>query len=258
MIPFAEQLVPMPGRTVVVVGATSWIGRAMARVAVDAGANVMLVGRTPEHLEELRAQLGADDRTAIATADLTSQLEVDAARQATLVRFGRVDVLVIAVGVITGSAFVEGVPADWADMIDVNLRGLLHAAQAFTDPLVTTAARGDQADLVLVRPVSHDGGAPVFAVFDAVSAAVQRFGRTLRDELGRDGVRVHMIEPGFRATPAPSGVPARLGFDMEASRASAEVRPETVAALVALAVSLPAGVNLAELMVLPAGDGASS
>ncbi|MFJ2551092.1 SDR family oxidoreductase [Microbacterium sp. NPDC087591] len=242
----------LAGRVAVVFGATGWIGRAICTEFVRSGASVVMVGRDSERLEEVRRQLGGGDQIMAVVADVISPLDVDDVRRAAVERFGHVDLLVVSSGVISGSAFEDGVPADWAEMIDVNLRGLLHASQTFAEPLLTAAAQGGAADMVLIGAVSTDVRAPRFAVFNAVSAAIKQLARTLRYEYGPRGMRVHIIEPGFGVDPHHvsreelASRPAR-----PRPRESSPVTPQTIAAVVALAASLPPGANLAEVLLLP-------
>jgi len=237
---------PLAGRVAVVLGATGWIGRGISRRLVDSGASVVLVARDRDRLDGLARELDAEERVLIVAADVTQSLDVDDVRAASLDRFGHVDLVTVLSGVITGSAFEGGIPADWAEMIDVNLRGLLHSAQTFAEPLLDSARQGRAADLVLLGAVSEDAHEPRFAVFNAVSAAITQLGRTLRDEYGPSGVRVHVLAPEFPhpATEAP-------GRDARAGRQQSPVTPESIAAVVALAAALPAGVNLAEAVLLP-------
>ena len=238
------------GRVAVVVGATGWIGRAVSRALVDAGASVVLVARERDRLDALAAQLAAPDRVLTAQADVTRPLEVDDARVAAASRFGGVDLVVVASGAITGSPFEDGVPADWAEMIDVNLRGLLHASQTFSEPLRTSAERGRAADLFLLGSVSTETHTPRFAVFNAISAAVKQLAQTLRHEYGRHGVRVHLLEPGFPSPLASGGETA----DPRHGRDDSPLSPDALAAVVCLAAALPPGANLAEALMLPTGE----
>lgn len=235
-------------RVAVVLGATGWIGRSVCRRLIEAGARVALVARDETRLNDLARELGAPDRTVVVAADVSSALDVDDARSAALERFGRVDLVVVLAGAITGSAFEDGVPADWADMIDINLRGVLHAAQTFAGPMIQSASEGHVADLVLLGAVTDDERRPRFAVFNAVSAAVSHLGRTLRQEFGPRGVRVHLIQPSFRHSGVESPVP-----DPRRDRDASAVTPEAIAAVVVLAACLPAQANLAEVVLRPTG-----
>ncbi|WP_238008840.1 SDR family NAD(P)-dependent oxidoreductase [Dactylosporangium sp. AC04546] len=239
-------------RVAVVFGATGWIGRAICHELVRADASVVLVGRDANRLGALQRELGGGDRVLSTVADVTSQLEVDDARAAAITRFGHVDLLVVSSGVITGSAFSDGVPADWADMIDVNLRGLLHASQTFAEPLLQRADHGSPADIVLIGAVSTDVRAPRFAVFNALSAAVKQLARALRHEYGPRGMRVHIIEPAFavdRSDEHHNASPPEHG--LQHARAASAVQPDTIAAVVTLAAALPRSVNVAEVLLLP-------
>ncbi len=242
----------LDGRVAVVLGASGGIGRAVCGALLDAGAKVMMIGRDADRLAALASELGAGAHIAWVPADVTSQLEVDDARGVALERFGRVDLVVVSTGVVSGSAFEDGIPADWAQMIDVNLRGVLYAAQAFAESLLQTAGHGDPADLVFIGAAGAHVAHPRFAVFNAVSAAITQLSRTLRQEYGPRGLRVHTVEPGFVATEFgrrhPNGV---TEYEAQLSRIRRPVSPEAVAALVAAAVALPANVNLAELIVVP-------
>ena len=232
----------LAGRVAVILGATGWIGRGVSRYLLQAGANVVIVSRDRERLTQLERSLDDDHRVLAMTADVTAQLDVDDVRAAALERFGHIDLVVVLSGVITGSAFEDGIPADWAEMIDVNLRGLLHSAQTFAMPLLDAAEQGRPADLVLLGAVTEDSHESRFAVFNAVSAAITQLGRTLRDEYGGRGLRIHVLAPEF---------PRAADDDPRRGREDAPVTPESMAAVVALAASLPVGVNLAEAVLLP-------
>lgn len=239
-------------RVAVVFGATGWIGRAICHELVRAGASIVMVGRDADRLDALQRELGGGDRVLSTVADVTSQLEVDDARAAAIRRFGRIDLLVVSSGVITGSAFSEGIPADWAEMIDVNLRGLLHASQTFAEPLLDNADRGAPADIVLIGATSTDVRAPRFAVFNALSAAIKQLARALRQEYGPRGMRVHIIEPGFAADQSDEHRNASLPVrDKQHARAASAGTPDAIAAVVTLAAALPRSVNLAEVLLLP-------
>lgn len=240
----------LESRVAVVIGATGWIGRVVSRDLVAAGARVVLVARDAERLDALAGELAAGERVLTAVADVTSPLEVDDARAAAIGRFGHIDLVVVASGQITGSAFEDGAPADWAEMIDVNLRGLLHASQTFADPLLDSADRGRPSDLFLLGAVSTEAHTPRFAVFNAISAAIKQLAQTLRHEYGRRGVRIHLIEPGFPQPGGPNGDPTG---DPRHGRSDSPLTPEAISPVVCLAAALPSSANLAEVLLMPTG-----
>ncbi|MDF1478110.1 SDR family NAD(P)-dependent oxidoreductase [Leifsonia sp. H3M29-4] len=229
------------GRVAVVVGATGWMGRAICREFVESGASLVMVARDEQRLDDLERELAAGDRVLAVAADVTSQLAIDDVRVAAIARFGHIDLVAVLSGVITGSAFDDGIPADWAQMIDVNLRGLLHASQTFADPLLQSARRGLPADLFLLGSVSKETHTPRFAVFNAISSAIKQLSQTLRYEYGPQGLRVHLLQPGF---PQPAE-------DPRGGRSDSPLQPEAIAAVVGLAAALPRSANLAELLIIP-------
>jgi NADP-dependent 3-hydroxy acid dehydrogenase YdfG len=254
----SDQLRPgiLAGRVAVVLGATGWIGRAICHDLTDAGADLVLVGRNGERLDELQRELAAGDRVLSAIADVTSQLQVDDARAAALTRFGHVDLLVVCSGVMTGSAFEDGIPADCAEMIDVNLRGLLHATQTFADEQLHAADRDLPSDIVLIGAVSTDQHTSHLTVFNAIAAANRQLARTLRHEYGPRGLRVHIVEPGFGVeNSADRDVATSRAHERHASRDASTLKPEAIASVVTLAAALPRHANLAEVLLLPTDRG---
>ncbi|MDQ7991249.1 MAG: SDR family NAD(P)-dependent oxidoreductase [Propionicimonas sp.] len=241
----------LDGRVAVVLGATGRIGSAVCRALAAAGAEVLMIDRDAERLDALQREPGLGQRVTWVAADPSSQLEVDEARAVAQERYGGVDLLVVASGVVTGSAFEDGVPADWAEMIDVNLRGVLHATQAFADPLLAAARAGRPSDLVLLGALGAHPLSPRFAVFNAISAAVRQLARTLRQEYGPRGLRVRAIELGFVATGFGHLPTGPGGSRRHFPHASESVPPDAIAALVAITAALPAEVNVAELAVTP-------
>lgn len=178
-----------------------------------------MVGRDANRLDALHRELGGSDRVLSTIADVTSQIEVDDARAVAITRFGHIDLLVVSSGVITGSAFGESIPADWAEMIDVNLCGLLHASQTFTEPLLDSADRGAPADIVLIGAVSTDVRAPRFAVFNALSAAIKQLARALRHAPTPGTDVLHRQHACDRSWPAAWTRSPRRNLDCSAGRA---------------------------------------
>ncbi|MEU5046482.1 SDR family oxidoreductase [Streptomyces griseorubiginosus] len=246
-------------RVAVVTGASSGIGAAMARRLAAGGASVALLGRREERLRTLADELGrtATGQILPVAVDLTDSGALTRAAATVTGTLGTVDLVVANAGVMLGAPFERAATDEWDQMIDINLRGLLHTARAFTDDLLGTAARGGRADLVHVGSVGGHLLFPDWSVYCATKAAVAHLTRNLRAELGPRGVRVKNIEPGVTTT--------ELGADMRdvetrasLSRLRTDVNAlaaEDIAEAIAFAAAAPPNVNVAEMVVVPVGQG---
>ncbi|MFF5634763.1 SDR family NAD(P)-dependent oxidoreductase [Streptomyces sp. NPDC012825] len=183
-------------RVVLVTGAGSGLGRAVALAFAAEGAKVVVAGRTPETLEETVALVGNAGGTAAAvTADVT-----DAASTRELVRravelFGGLDVAVNNAGIFRGGGHsaADLPPEDWKELLDVNVTGVLHALQA---EVAHMRAHGGGA----IVNVSSNLGAhvrfPGLFGYQVSKAAVSALTRAAAlDHIG-DGIRINAVSPG--------------------------------------------------------------
>ncbi|WP_299570285.1 SDR family NAD(P)-dependent oxidoreductase [uncultured Williamsia sp.] len=188
-------------KVVVVTGAGSGIGRAIARAFLANGATVVVTGRRREPLEETVA--GADDgRAVVLPGDVARREDVDAMVAATLERFGRIDVVVSNAGVHDGGGDItELTDENWALLRGVNIDGFLHVAQATLPELVRSGG-----NLVAVSSVSGIAGDWGQAAYNASKHAMTGFVRSLALDYGGRGVRVNAVLPAFTLTEMTSGM----------------------------------------------------
>jgi NADP-dependent 3-hydroxy acid dehydrogenase YdfG len=180
----------LSGKVAVVTGASSGIGEAAARLLVAEGVRVILVARRHQRIEALAAELGPDV-LAIA-ADVADPAQVAAVFDHVRERFGRLDLLFNNAGLGVNASFEKSDPADWTRMIDVNLYGVLHCTRAAI-PLL----RGRPGAMICsVSSVGGRYGTANWSVYSATKFAVVGFHDALRKELGEEGIRVSVIEPG--------------------------------------------------------------
>lgn len=198
----------MDGRRVLVTGASSGIGAAVARAVADAGGHVALLARRADRLTDLAAEL---DGVAL-PADVTDLAAVVDATERAAEELGGLDGVVTAAGLARPGGVRDADPGDWRAMFEVNVLGTLHAVRAALPHL--TAA--DHADVVTISSMSGRRlGSPELGVYAASKAAVHMLTEGLRRELAPDGVRTTVVAPGFVDTPLFEGqehpTAARLG-----------------------------------------------
>lgn len=227
----------------VITGASSGIGQASARALTAEGANVILVARSADKIVKLAGELGdkavampADVGDAAAVARLFERIEAD---------YGGLDLMFNNAGVGYNDPFTESKPAEWQKQIDANLYGVLNCSHAAI-PLM----KGRQAPMIsTVSSVGGRFGVPGWSVYCATKFAVVGFHDTLRKELGGEGIRVSLIEPG--------AVYTNWGFNVaeEAMRERRDtveaLTSEDIASALVHAFAQPGHVNTQEILVMP-------
>jgi NADP-dependent 3-hydroxy acid dehydrogenase YdfG len=246
----------MPSRladqVVFVTGASTGIGRACALAFASEGARLVLAARRLALLEELTPALraaGAVDVKLLAL-DVRDAGAVQKAVDALSASFKAVEVLVNNAGLSRGlDKLHEGSLLDWDEMIDTNVKGVLHVNRAVV-PLLVARGRG------IVIHLGSIAGRQVYPggnVYCATKYAVRALNEALRLDLLGTGVRVATVDPGMVAETEFSLV----RFRGDAPRAAAVYRgltplsPQDVAEVVVYVATRPPHVNLAETVILP-------
>lgn len=185
------------GRTAVVTGGTSGIGRAVALALAEAGADVVPTGRRFAEASATAAAVEASGRRSLAiAADVTSRSSLDALHAAVMERFGRVDILVNAAGITQRESILTCSDEDWSRIVETNLTGTFRACQIFARSMVE-AGYGRIVNIAsLASFVAFHGVAP----YAASKAGVVMLTRTLAVELSRFGVSINAIAPGVFLT----------------------------------------------------------
>lgn len=193
----------LEGTVAIVTGASSGIGRATALKLAAGGARLALVARRADRLEELAQQVRAAGGTAICIeADIASAPAADDVVQRTLAAFGRLDTLVNAAGVMLNGPSATASLADWDQMVDVNLRGLMYVTRAALPHLLAAVASSPRkvADVVNISSVAGRFAAPQVAIYNATKFAVTAATEAWRQEFTRQSLRFSVVEPGATAT----------------------------------------------------------
>ena len=177
-----------------VTGGGRGIGAAVARAFARAGSDVVLVARTGAEIEAVAREIESQGGQATALpGDLRHRAIVERIVAITLGKFGRLDVLVNAAGIYGPiGPFVETDPGDWAETIEINLIGVMHAMRAVLPQML------QQRSGVILN--FSGGGAvaplPRFSAYGASKAAIVRLTETVAVEVRDAGIRVNAIAPG--------------------------------------------------------------
>ncbi len=179
------------GKVLFITGASMGIGAAVARHAVQQGYRVVLTARSLDRLEALAAELGPDNALAL-KVDVNEWTELEAAVQATLQKFGRLDAAFANAGFIAGAenyASGDATPNEWKDMILTNVLGAALTARATLPEIIKTKGH-----FFLVGSVAGRISRP--GPYSATKWAISGMGDSIRKEVSGQGVRVTTIEPG--------------------------------------------------------------
>lgn len=184
-------------RTIMITGATGNLGRAVAAAFAGQGAQLALVGHSPE---KLLTEFGGDtpDRLLIA-ANLLDRAEVDAGVEMAIAKFGAIDVLCnLAGGFRMGEAVHETSDGNWDFMFDVNTRTLLHMARAVVPRMI---ARGAGGKIVNVGAFAAQKGVAEMGAYIAAKSSVIRLTEAMAAELRQQGINVNCVLPTIIDTP---------------------------------------------------------
>lgn len=235
----------LSGRKVLVTGASSGIGEAIARACAADGARVACMARRADRLIPLANEIGGH----AVVMDLSDRGTIPDAVDQAARDLGGLDAVVNNAGVYLLGGVTDGRLDDWEQMFEINVLALLAVVQAALPHL----RRSERADVV---NMSSMGGRrvsrPSAAVYCATKFAVNALSDGMRQELSPDGVRVTIISPGVVRTDvgAETGDEALLR-DFRSKQEEFGLDPSVIARQVVRVLAEPPEVNLFEVAVLP-------
>jgi NADP-dependent 3-hydroxy acid dehydrogenase YdfG len=261
----------LSGKTAVVTGASSGIGRAIAEKLGSAGAHVYLVGRTASAMDESKKRIEAGGGKATpVVVDVRDSGQLQALVDRAADETGRLDIMVNNAGVSYPSPILEADPSEWRAMFETNVIALLAGCQFAVKAMRKTGSEGHIVNISSVAALRPDSG-----VYGSTKHAVNAISRTLRNELENDNIRVVTIMPGLIGTNFGRNYdPAVITPLVRTSGVEVEVKrgerlpdavfenfppamrqtigdPVDIANAVLYAVSQPSYVNVAEIVVRP-------
>ncbi|MBP7416578.1 MAG: glucose 1-dehydrogenase [Pyrinomonadaceae bacterium] len=192
-----KELFDLTGKTAIVTGGSRGIGKEMAEALAEAGANLMLCARRAEWLDETVKEFEGKGFTAAGTVcDVANAEDVQTVVDATVAKFGSVDILINNAGISWG-AMPEDMPLDqWQKVIDVNLTGCFLFAQAAGREMLKQKS-GSIINIASIAGLTSSANGPFYAGYVASKAGLIGLTRELAASWGRKGIRVNAIAPGF-------------------------------------------------------------
>ncbi len=261
----------LAGKTAIVTGASSGIGRAIAEHLGASGAHVVLAGRTRATMEESAKKIQErGGKASVAVLDVRDPAQVRELVEGAVRDTGRLDVFVNNAGLSWPGTIADGDPEQWREMLETNVLALLVGSQA-----AIRAMRACKAEGHIVNISSVAGRSDASGVYGATKHAVNAIATTLRKELEDDSIRVVNVMPGAVATNfARNYDPALVQGFAKAAGMEAEVRKgehipqalvdqlqsaakkslasaDDIARAVIFAVTQPIELNVFELVVRP-------
>ncbi|MCM3633411.1 MULTISPECIES: 3-ketoacyl-ACP reductase [Paenibacillus] len=187
----------LKGKVAFITGAARGIGKATAIALAKEGVNVGLVARTEDTLKQVAASLeGLGVKVAYAAADVSSQLQVEAAIAALTKQLGSADILINNAGIASFASVMEMDPEQWKSIIDTNVLGTYYVTRAVLPQLIEK----NGGDIINIASTSGLSGAATSSAYSASKFAVIGFTESLAQEVRRNNIRVTALNPSTVAT----------------------------------------------------------
>jgi ribitol 2-dehydrogenase len=231
----------LAGKSILVTGASSGIGRATAKLLAAHGARLVVAARSFDKLESLSREI---DAVPVA-CDVTSLDSVRKTVAAALQHFGKIDALFANAGLYLSGDVADGSPGDWSQLIDVNVKGVMNSVHSVLPGML---ARGT-GDILICSSISGHQAIHWEPVYSASKHALQSFVHGLRRQLLKKGIRVGAVAPGMVLNEL-WGI-----HDEEEINRRAELgeglRSTDVAEAVLFMLTRPSNVTIRDLVMLP-------
>ena len=240
-----------------VAGASSGLGRAVALRLAEEGCQVAMCSRSQERIDRaadaIREEAGADEADVHPlVCDVTDEHSIKAAIDATVERFGKLNVLVTNAGGPPSGKIEEFSADDWRRALELNLMSTINLCAAGRPHLEEAASTDGHARIIMVSSVSAKQPLASLPLSNTSRAGVQGFAKSLSRELGASGITVNTVLPGYTKTDRLNELSAKIQEEENIDAEEVEARwaeqnavkrlgrPEEFAATVAFLASEPA------------------
>jgi 3-oxoacyl-[acyl-carrier protein] reductase len=204
----------LSNKVAIITGAGSGIGREAARAFIEEGAKVAIIDVVTGDIEKVCSDVDPSGQQSLCIkGDVTNRPEIKFAVGEVMKRWGRVDILINNAGIVRDSLIAKMSDEQWDKVLHVDLKGAFICIQEVVDIML---AQGS-GSIINVSSVSGVYGNIGQSNYSAAKAGLIGMTKTLSKELGRKGIRVNVVAPGFITTPMTAGVPQKI-LDMMKDR----------------------------------------
>lgn len=242
----------MSGKTALITGASSGIGRAAACKLASLGYNLIITGRRTDRLQKLVDELEDKYKVKVHALgfDIRDRTQCEAALGALPEHFRQIDVLINNAGLAAGLEPIdEGDTLDWDQMIDTNVKGLLYITRIVSQMMIAAERGGHIINLGSIAGVQTYANG---AVYCASKHAVHALSEGMRIDFLKYGIKVTEIQPGMVET--EFSLVRFHGDRKRADNVYKGVKPlsgEDIADIIGWVISLPPHININDLVVMP-------
>ncbi|WP_227375090.1 SDR family NAD(P)-dependent oxidoreductase [Haladaptatus halobius] len=201
----------LSGKTAIVTGSSSGIGKGIAREFAQRGVNVVLNSRSHERAVNAADDIDAEAGTVLPVeGDVTDYESVRALVDATVEKFGSLDVMVNNAGINIRGPAEEITPEDWQTVIDVNLTGTFYGAQLAGKRMIEQGSGGH---IVNISSMMGEQGQTGRTPYNTSKGGVNNLTRCLAVEWAEHDIHVNAIAPGYIRTEMVDEAQDQIGFD---------------------------------------------
>jgi len=243
----------LAGRVALVTGASSGIGEGAALALAAAGATVAVAARRADRLESLVKRIqSAGGKALPLPGDVVDESVAKGIVEQTVNCFGRIDILVNSAGIIQAGGVENARLDEWRRVLEVNLLATLYTCTA---AISTMRAQGG-GDIINISSTAGRRAAAPFGPYSTSKFGLTGMTEGLRQEVGKYGIRVCIIEPGATTTEVADSISDpnyRKAMQTHVAKEGA-MKPEDVADAIVFVASLPRRANVSQLLIRPTID----